>query len=272
MTPFVVKKKLTQDSVPVACGRCPACFARRVSAWSFRLMQEDKVSISSHFITLTYDTNNVPITNRGYMSLDFRDTQLFFKRLRKSPCNSDRKIRYYLAGEYGGLTMRPHYHAIIYNSCLEAIQGAWGLGSVHYGTVEGASIGYCLKYMSKASRIPAHQNDDRIGEGSRVSKGIGLNYLSQSMVRWHLSDLNNRMYCNLEDGRKISMPRYYKQKIYTDVQKSQVAFHVGQEQAKKQAKAAQQGGENYEANKAKAIGAAFLKMAKNAKSHTNNKI
>lgn len=36
------------------------------------------------------------------------------------------------------------------------------------------------------------------------------------MILWHLADAENRMYCNLTDGKKISMPRYYKQKIYDD--------------------------------------------------------
>jgi len=35
------------------------------------------------------------------------------------------------------------------------------------------------------------------------------------MKKWHKSDLENRMYVNLEDGKKIAMPRYYKDKIYT---------------------------------------------------------
>lgn len=272
MTPFTVINKISQQSIAVPCGKCPACFARRVSAWSFRLMQEEKVSISSLFITLTYDTAKVPITDRGYMSLDFRDCQLFFKRLRKNPRNKDRKIRYYIAGEYGKQTMRPHYHAIIFDADIASIQDAWGKGQVHYGTVSGASIGYCLKYMSKQSKIPAHKNDDRKSEGALVSKGIGLCYVTEKMKKWHLADKNNRMYCNLEDGRKISMARYYKQKIYNDDEKKQIAFHARQKIERERANKAQQGGENFEAKKAQAIKSAFLKMAKNAHSLQNNKI
>jgi len=39
------------------------------------------------------------------------------------------------------------------------------------------------------------------------------------MQTWHIADHENRMYCNLTDGKKIAMPRYYKQKIYTDEQR-----------------------------------------------------
>lgn len=40
--------------------------------------------------------------------------------------------------------------------------------------------------------------------------------MSAAMVQWHYADLENRMYCNLKDGRKISMPRYFKLKLYSD--------------------------------------------------------
>lgn len=33
---------------------------------------------------------------------------------------------------------------------------------------------------------------------------------------------NNRMYCNLKDNKKISMPRYYKQKLYTDEEREEI--------------------------------------------------
>lgn len=43
------------------------------------------------------------------------------------------------------------------------------------------------------------------------------------MKKWHLNDLNNRMYINIGDGKKAAMPRYYKQKIYTDEQRSVIS-------------------------------------------------
>lgn len=170
--PFIVKDKIKGD-IPVPCGKCPPCLKRRASGWSFRLMQEDKKAQSSQFITLTYDTQNVPITKKGFMSLCKRDVQLFFKRLRKAN-KSGTKIRYYIVGEYGGKTYRPHYHIILFNTPVEIIQAAWKNGSVYYGNVTGASVGYTLKYMCKPRRIPLHQNDDRIPEFAHMSKESGL--------------------------------------------------------------------------------------------------
>lgn len=227
LTPIVIKKKNTKDSIPVPCGSCPECRARRASAWSFRLMQEYKVSENAHFITLTYDTNHVPISKNGFMDLSRRDLQLFFKRLRKSVSSkisvlqkangsrigASRPIRYYAVGEYGGRTKRPHYHIILFNAELKHIQPAWNLGSVHYGEVTIASVGYTLKYISKPGQIPMHRNDDRTREFSLMSKGLGLNYVTEKIKNWH-NKAPERMYLTTEDNKKICMPRYYKEKIY----------------------------------------------------------
>lgn len=210
---------------PVPCGKCPPCRSRRASGWSFRLMQQDKISDSSHFITLTYDTNKVPIRMPGLMSLNKRDVQLFFKRLRKEN-DPNKKIKYFVAGEYGSKTYRPHYHAIIFNAQISTIQPAWGLGQIHYGTVSGSSIGYTLKYMCKENKHspPFGEWDDREPEFQLMSKGLGVNYLSENINKWHKSDLENRMYCPLEDGKKIAMPRYYKDKLYDDDEREIIAY------------------------------------------------
>lgn len=181
LKPFTVKNK-HGSHVPVPCGKCPACMARRTSGWSFRLMQEDKVAVTSQFITLTYDTSHVPLSGNGFMDLRKRDVQLFFKSLRKwhqGKLDAEAPgIRYYIVGEYGGKTMRPHYHIILFNALLDGIQPAWKLGHVHYGSVNGASVGYCLKYMMKEGKIPMHRNDDRQREFSLMSKGLGESYIT----------------------------------------------------------------------------------------------
>lgn len=288
-TPFIKRNEMTKESQTCPCGKCPECVKRRVSGWSFRLMMEEKRSLSAHFITLTYDTVYVPITRNGFMSLSKTDLQKFFKRLRKRH-QSDVPIRYYAAGEYGGKTTRPHYHIILFNAKLDTIQPSWDRGSVHYGNVTGASIGYTLKYISKKRIIPIHRNDDRQPEFALMSKGIGENYIGKKMrfwcgavefdamdgeiihikprtkfvsfskvVDWHKDDKVNRMYCNLEDGKKIAMPRYFKQKLYTDVERKA----IGIEARKKMLQAeelARSKDPLYERNKAERVKAAFTKQ------------
>lgn len=200
-------------------NKCPDCKARRAAWWSFRLMVEEKVCSSAYFITLTYDTEFVPITRNGFKTVTKRDPQLFFKKLRKyNPVG----IKYYLAAEYGSNTYRPHYHVILFNCSEKSIVQAWSQGNVWYGTVSGASVGYTLKYISKSSRIPLHINDDRVPEFGLMSKGLGKSYLTDAMLKWHTDDLYNRMYCNLTDGRKIAMPRYFRKKIYTEAELEEI--------------------------------------------------
>lgn len=235
-TPFGVKDKKTGNTIPVPCGKCPACYKRRISGWSFRLLQEASISQEAQFITLTYDTQYLPFSDRGAPNLDKRDVQLFFKRLRKAHDKSRSleihgqrsdlpPIKYFLCGEYGGETGRPHYHCILFNSLIELIQPSWDKGHVHYGEVTGASIGYTLKYMSKPQRIPAYDGDDRQKEFQLMSKGIGESYLTKAALKWHHARINERMYLNLEGNRKVAMPRYYRDKIYSKPERQAASFH-----------------------------------------------
>lgn len=212
------------ESTPLPCGKCYECKMRRVSGWSFRLMKEAEVSSSAFFVTLTYDPETVPITKNGFMTLSKRDCQLFLKRLRK---RTNKKVKYYLAGEYSPAPKnRPHYHIIIFNAEIEDIEIAWNLGHIHYGTVSEASVGYTLKYISKEGRIPLFARDDRQPEFSLMSKKMGAHYLTKAMRRWHKSDLLNRLYIPLKDGKKIAMPRYYRDKIYRKVEVEKIVIHM----------------------------------------------
>nr|QJI53651.1 MAG: replication-associated protein [Cressdnaviricota sp.] len=194
-------------------------------------MQEERRCRSSYFLTLTYE--NPPMSHNNFMTLNKRDVQLYFKRLRKL---NPPGLKYYAVGEYGGKTRRPHYHALVYNATLQSLQEAWtlagtSLGHIHTGTVEGASIGYSLKYISKPTIIPLHRNDDRVPEFALMSKGLGSGYVNLKTQKWHLLDPENRMYLTLTDGRKVSMPRYYKDRIYT-TERQAINYFLAQKELK----------------------------------------
>jgi len=250
ITPYIVRKRTDNRAITVPCGRCPECVKRKVSGWSFRLMQEERNSSSAYFVTLTYDTRHVPITRKGYMSLSKRDVQLFLKRLRKlhysktdinlaenkrhDNISNNNRITYYAVGEYGSTTRRPHYHCILFNTTREKIAKAWSLGEIHIGQVTGASVGYTLKYMSKPSKQKHHANDDRQPQFALMSKGLGKAYLTPQMVQWHKNALIARMYVNLMEGKKASMPRYYKDKIYTEQERKRISHFVRLAQIEKE--------------------------------------
>lgn len=233
ITPFTTENKRGQK-IPVPCGKCLNCKKRLVSEWSFRLMQEDKISSSSYFITLTYDRENCPLSKNGYMDLQKSAIQNFFKRLRYYN-ESASNIKYFAVGEYGGRYKRPHYHILLFNAPLELIVGekharmvknglleldgekpfkceAWKYGHITVGKVGEASVGYTCKYMLKDFKH-MHRNDDRQPHFRLMSKKLGINYLTPKMVRWHGADLENRMFCNVGD-KKCTMPRYYKKKLF----------------------------------------------------------
>ena len=205
--------------IAVPCGKCLACLSNKREDWSFRLMQEYKVSASAFFVTLTYSEKYHPS-----MGVSKRHLQLYFKRLRKLVVKDTKyPIRYYAVGEYGGQTNRPHYHAIIFNADEKSIRQAWSLfnkvrnkvepiGIVHCGNVTEASVSYVLKYVVQKYEFPDGLNPSF----SVMSRGYGLgaNYLSDRMVEWHRS--GDRVY-TLQYGVKKRLPRFYKEKIWPAV-------------------------------------------------------
>lgn len=203
-----------RDVVP--CGRCAACLHNRRAEWVTRLEQEMKVSATAHFVTLTY--HDPPEGDGGFFSLHKPDFQLFMKRLRKRVSG---KLKYYAVGEYGSKTLRPHYHAIIFNlpgNPLPVLYDAWNLGIVHVGSVTSASIRYTLKYIMFSKK------DSSLYEYvepvfSLMSKGLGRSYID-SRKAWHVADIQ-RNYVVKANGEKSRLPRYFRDKIYSDEQKKQ---------------------------------------------------
>jgi len=136
------------------------CKLERARQWSIRMMHESKCWDRNSFITLTYNDQEVP---QDY-GLNVRHLQLFFKRLRKS---LDHKIRFFACGEYGDLTGRPHYHAIVFNydpndkikhslnhqnqiiySC-QSLDDAWTHGFTTVQDVTPQSCNYVARYVTK---------------------------------------------------------------------------------------------------------------------------
>lgn len=204
----------------VPCGKCLPCLVNKRNDWSFRLMQEYKGSRSAAFITLTYSAKYVP--DNG---LSKRHVQLFMKRLRKS---YGKKLRYYLVGEYGTKTQRPHYHLLLFNFDVEHesfIRSAWSarsgepFGLVHIGEVTEASIRYCTKYVIQRGGAFLGTSKSPFALMSRAY-GLGANYLTDQMISWHRGGSIREMTAGsakvftMQFGVKGRLPRYYKDKIW----------------------------------------------------------
>lgn len=238
--------------IPAPCGKCPKCLQRRMTQWMLRLRMQEKSAISAYFTTLTYDPQNVP---KGY-TLVKKDVQDFFKRLRyyHVAVHGNNTIRYYACGEYGSKHGRPHYHAIIYNADDRLIDRSWGKGDVLNASVTGASIAYVLKYMTKPRKIP---RKGRIREFSLMSKGMGKAYLTPAVIKWHREHPDN-CYARL-DGHKVALPRYYKDRIYTDEEREHIAWHQVQ-RIRKEEEEARARDPAYDYNKQQSINQAYKDM------------
>lgn len=242
----------------VSCGRCQACKTNRINGWVCRLERQARYAESAHFLTLTYGENQCTLTKNKLLTLDYSHVQHFFKSLRNIT-NADyrrrkklakkykqefpqkpTKFSYYVAGEYGSIGSRPHYHIILFDAQIEFIHRAWATGNnkrriprghIHTGDTRRGSIRYSLKYISKPSRIPLFEGDDRTPEFSHMSKGIGKNYLTPQMIAWHRADLLNRFYVPCAGGIKMTMPRYYADKIYTVAERMEIAKYLEEKQS-----------------------------------------
>jgi hypothetical protein len=175
-------------------------------------------------------------------TLSKNDVKLFLKRLRqacikmdiqdnpyaKSGLNKPKKskLRYFITGEYGSNTFRPHYHMLLFNHPLvseldlyELINKTWKKGSSYIGKVTEASIAYVAKYLLKGSVTPVGCE----APFSLMSRkpGIGIEYVKR-MYDWHQEDIE-RMYVVKPGGIKQALPRYYKDKIYSSNTKEKYA-------------------------------------------------
>lgn len=224
---------IRSNGQPVPCGRCVVCYKRRAAGWMFRISKQHLLSETAYFITLTYDEKNVPLVadadGVALRSLNRKHVVDYCKRLRIAHARAgyNAPIKYYFVGEYGKSTVRPHYHAIIFNARPDLIDAAWTLsighskhdrvkaGNVHIDDVTPASICYVTKYLQKGRVVPQFDGDPRVREFANISKGLGINYLTQAMVTYHRNDLS-RSYVTLEGGIKWAMPRYYREKIYDE--------------------------------------------------------
>lgn len=196
-------------------------------------MHESQLHESSCFITLTYDDEHLPRNG----SLHYPDVQKFLKRLRKTrPVGT---VRHYVAGEYGGETDRPHYHACLFgvrfadmvvhsqNSdghtlfLSPELTKLWPLGNHLIGELTQQSAAYCAGYCIKKvngehADLHYRRVDPKTGdlvqiepEFAHMSKrpAIGLNWwkLYQSELAAHDAVVVN--------GSLKKIPRYYDQRV-----------------------------------------------------------
>ena len=147
---FKMRKESPDYWIP--CGKCEGCTASKALTWAIRIYHEAQMHDRNSFITLTYADAPEAINRH--------DPQKFIKRLRR---RSDTPIRYFLTGEYGEKTHRPHYHAIIFGEDFlggaydiddsmysnPILEQAWGHGNCSVSELTLASAMYTAGYTAK---------------------------------------------------------------------------------------------------------------------------
>lgn len=136
------QKGYTYQWQAIPCRHCWACSMNYSAEWATRIMfeakkYEDGKIQRNFFITLTYDDLHLPIAETLYYNgkkyendgtwingtLNFRDIDRFIKAMRKEfELQGHKGVRFYLCGEYGENTYRPHYHLILMNCPLDMSQ------------------------------------------------------------------------------------------------------------------------------------------------------
>lgn len=183
-------------------------------------MLEAITNSESCFVTLTYSPENVPEGS----TLVPKHAQDWLKRLRKNL--EPLKVRYFLVGEYGDLTQRPHYHAALFGvgpSLYENVASTWKHGFTMCGDLTLHSAQYIAGYVTKKlTKKDDPKLKGRHPEFARMSlrPGIGANAMSSvrdTLTTDHGCDLIERLGDvpqSLQHGRK-SMPlgRYLRQKL-----------------------------------------------------------
>lgn len=208
------------EYIDMPCRSCPECYAQTRREWISRAVAEAQMHDRMCFLTLTYDDNHVPVAEMPDMdgvlmrhqTLQYRDFQLFMKRLRKH--FKDVPIRFMCCGEYGSKTYRPHYHAILYGIGLQdfpdlivhnknsqgdllyiskILDSIWQKGYILIGDCNVMTISYVAGYVDKkSSEVKGKRFYEITGVcppfiRSSLRPGLGSNWFQSSISKFDTS-------------------------------------------------------------------------------------
>ncbi|WNK13502.1 MAG: replication initiator protein [Microvirus sp.] len=216
-------------SIDIPCGQCQGCRLARSSEWASRIMHEASLHKSNSFLTLTYSDSNLPLNN----SLHYPDFQSFMKRFRRFIHPTP--VRFYMCGEYGSTTLRPHYHACIFGYQFPdlglykstdsghfiytspSLNKLWPLGHASIGELTPQSAAYTARYVMKKVTGQAAQSHYTHIDADGVIHEIQPEFCRMSLkpgvgARWFDKfhrDMYPHDYLVNSKGAKVPIPAYY---------------------------------------------------------------
>lgn len=211
----------------IPCGKCLECRLEYARTWAVRCIHEAKMHKENSFITLTYSNENLPRNGR----LDYKHFQDFMKRLRDSiyrVCSTkeeyeSKRIGYFVTGEYGERTKRPHWHAILFNwrpsdlvekytsdrgdkvYSSSTLTEHWGNGIAEVGSVTFESAGYVARYAAKK----LVHGQDEVHDFHPISKKSSKKAIGKSWLERYWRDAFDNGQIVLPNGTTCAIPRYY---------------------------------------------------------------
>lgn len=228
------RKPFIQGLQSFGCGQCMPCRINHRRLWTHRLLLERSKHGDAQFATLTYSDDKLPPDS----SVSVREAQLFLKRLRER--FTPRRVRYFIVGEYGDETWRPHYHAALFGvpNCLrgrtdhrlksccavcDRVQAAWPHGGVDCRELAQETAQYLVGYVTKKMTKEEHPAlMGRRPEFARMSlrPGIGasamLDVASTLNTSWGSRALSGSLDVPTvlqHGGRKWPLGRYLRRRL-----------------------------------------------------------
>lgn len=223
------------------CSKCIECRLEYARQWAIRCVHEAKMHEQNSFITLTYSDEHLKSPQ-----LQYRDFQLFMKRLRRS--EPDKTISTFVTGEYGEKTKRPHWHAIIFNwrptdlipiyknengdqvYKSESLDKIWAKNDPQkkpneVGDVTFKSAGYVARYAAKKL---VHGKDDE-HEFHPISKKSSKRAIGKTWLEQYWRDLLKGT-LTMEDGTQLSIPRYYEKWLFKQIPERELLCYLENKQ------------------------------------------
>lgn len=174
------------------CGQCMPCRLTRQKQWVAKFVLESRHHGNTWFVTLTYGEKHVPrVSDKPWLlTLRKEDVQLWMKRLRSwLEYRKETSPRYFLVGEYGSRTERPHYHALLFGVDVayveKAVRSTWQLGDPEQQIVSELNTEramYAARYTVKKLTGPYTFSDGRAPEFALMSKKPCLGHKSMPNV------------------------------------------------------------------------------------------
>ena len=207
--------------VPVGCGKCMECMKQKAYQWQVRMQEELKHDKTGKFITLTFSEKYLEeLQNeiKGLTGYELENevatlaTRRFLERWRKEYKKS---VKHWFVTELGQTkTERIHIHGILWSKVEnKQIEKIWKYGKIWVGSyVNDRTIGYITKYINKTDKLHKEYKSKVL-----TSPGIGKGYMNREDAKRNKYEKGNtKEVYHTRTGKKIGLPTYYRNHIYTD--------------------------------------------------------